>query len=137
MEWRREQFRIIDDSAEASVEVVWRLLAGTYWGQRRPRPIVEKLIQNSLCFCLFAGQEQIGFARVSTDYAVFSWLSDLVIADRYRGRGLGTWLIECVLTHPSLRETQFVVQTENAHRLYEKFGFKGSDKLMTKMPEEK
>jgi GNAT superfamily N-acetyltransferase len=137
MEWRQEGFRIIDDSAETSVEVVLRLLADTYWGRRRSRSIVEKLIQNSLCFSLFAGQEQIGFARVSTDYAVFSWLSDLVIADPYRGQGLGRWLIESVLTHPSLRGTQFVLQTENAHKFYEKFGFKGSDKLMTKMPAEK
>jgi hypothetical protein len=137
MEWRREAFRIVDDSAATRVEVVASLLANTYWGQRRPRTMVEKLIQNSLCFSLFAGEEQIGFARVCTDYAVFSWLSDLVIVDRYRDHGLATWLIDCILTHPSLRETQFVLQTENAHKLYEKFGFKGSDKLMMKMPPEK
>jgi GNAT superfamily N-acetyltransferase len=136
MEWKREQFRIVDDSTEINVDIVSHLLAGTYWGNRRPRAIIEKLIQNSLCFSLFSGQEQIGFARVATDYAVFSWLSGIVIADEYRNQGLGEWLIDCVLEHPSISQTQFVLQTRSAYRLYEKFGFKVSDKLMTRMPPE-
>ena len=134
MEWKREPFRIVDDSAEINVDIVLRLLAGTYWGHRRPRAIIEKLIQNSLCFSLFSGQEQIGFARVATDYTVFSWLSDLVIADAYRNQGLGEWLIDCILNHPSISQTQFVLQTRSAYRLYEEFGFEVSDKLMTRMP---
>ena len=134
MEWRREEFRIVDDPAETDVDIVSRLLARTYWGHRRPRAVVEKLIENSLCFSLFCGPEQIGFARVVTDYAVFSWLSDVVIADEYRNKGLGEWLVDCILKHPSISQTQFVLQTKSAYRLYEKSGFKGSDQLMTRMP---
>jgi GNAT superfamily N-acetyltransferase len=134
MEWKREQFRIVHDSAEINVNFVSRLLAETYWGHRRPRAIIDQLIQNSLCFSLFSGQEQIGFARVVTDYTVFSWLDDLVIADTYRNQGLGEWLLDCILKHPSISQTQFVLQTRNAYRLYEKFGFVVSDKLLTRMP---
>ncbi len=134
MEWKREEFRVVDDPAEINIEVVSRLLAETYWGHRRPRAIIEKLIQNSLCFSLFSNHEQVGFARVATDYTVFSWLSDLVIADAYRNQGLGEWMLDCILKHPSISETQFVLQTRNAYGLYEKFGFQASDKLMTRVP---
>jgi GNAT superfamily N-acetyltransferase len=134
MEWKRAAFRIVDGPSEVNVDVVSRLLAGTYWGDRRPRRVVEKLIQNSLCFSLFFGDEQIGFARVATDYTVFSWLSDLVIADEYRNQGLGAWLLACVVEHPEICQTQFVLQTSSAHRLYESFGFQASAKLMTRPP---
>jgi GNAT superfamily N-acetyltransferase len=134
MEWKREEFRVVDDPAEINIEVVSRLLAETYWGHRRPRAIIEKLIQNSLCFSLFSNHEQVGFARVATDYTVFSWLSDLVIADAYRNQGLGEWMLDCILKHPSISETQFVLQTRSAYGLYEKFGFQASDKLMTRVP---
>jgi GNAT superfamily N-acetyltransferase len=109
-------------------------LAKTFWGHRRPREVVEKLIQTSMCFSLFRDQEQIGFARVVTDYAVFSWLSDVVIKDGYRGRGLGGWLVECILEHPGIMGTQFVLQTTDAAGLYKKFGFQANEKLMTRKP---
>lgn len=134
MEWRRGNFRIVDDPDRMDLSVVARLLAGTYWGHRRPAAIIEKLVDNSLCFALLSDDEQIGFARVATDYTVFSWLSDLVIADEYRNRGLGRWLLGCVLEHPSVAKTQFVLQTSAAHALYESFGFERSEKLMTRMP---
>jgi len=134
MDWKRGSYRIVDGPAAVDLDVVSRLLAETYWGARRPRGVVEKLIDNSLCFSLLSGDEQIGFARVATDYTVFSWLSDLVIADEHRNQGLGEWLLRCVLEHPAIRQTQFVLQTSSAHRLYEKFGFEASAKLMSRSP---
>jgi GNAT superfamily N-acetyltransferase len=134
MEWDHSQFVISDDRSRVQVGVVADLLAKTFWGHRRPREVVEKLIQTSMCFSLFRRQEQIGFARVVTDYAVFSWLSDVVIRDGYRGRGLGEWLVECILEHPQIAGTQFVLQTTDAAGLYKKFGFQGNEKLMTRKP---
>jgi N-acetylglutamate synthase-like GNAT family acetyltransferase len=134
VEWHRDEFVISDDRSRAQVGVVADLLAKTFWGHRRPREVVEKLIQNSMCFSLLHQQEQIGFARVVTDFGVFSWLSDVVISDAYRGRGLGEWLIVCILEHPQISETQFVLQTTEAGGLYKKFGFHGNEKLMSRKP---
>jgi GNAT superfamily N-acetyltransferase len=125
---------ISDDRSRVQVEVVADLLAKTFWGHRRPREVVEKLIPTSMCFSLFRHREQIGFARVVTDYAVFSWLSDVVIKDSYRGRDLGEWLVSCILDHPKIAGTQFVLQTTDAAGLYKKFGFQVSEKLMTRKP---
>ncbi|HXZ35751.1 MAG TPA: GNAT family N-acetyltransferase [Thermodesulfobacteriota bacterium] len=134
MEWHRDEFVISDDLNRVQVEVVADLLAKTFWGHRRPREVVEKLIQTSICFSLFHQQWQIGFSRVVTDYAVFSWLSDLVLNEGYRGRGLGGWLIGCILEHPQISGTQFVLQTTYAAGLYKKFGFQANEKLMTRTP---
>ncbi len=125
---------ISDERSQVQVEVVADLLAKTFWGHRRPRAVVEKLIGNSMCFSLLCNQVQIGFARVVTDYAVFSWLSDVVIRDDYRGRGLGEWLVECILEHPRTAGTQFVLQTTDAAGLYKKFAFQANEKLMTRKP---
>jgi GNAT superfamily N-acetyltransferase len=134
VEWYRGEFVISDDRSRVQAEVVADLLAKTFWGHRRPREVVEKLIETSMCFSLFRHREQIGFARVVTDYAVFSWLSDVVIKDAYRGRGLGGWLVECILEHPRIAKTQFVLQTTDAAGLYKKFGFQANEKLMTRKP---
>jgi hypothetical protein len=134
VEWHRDEFVISDDRSRVQVGVVAELLAKTLWGHRRPRAVVEKLIQTSMCFSLLLQQEQIGFARVVTDFAVFSWLSDVVINDACRGRGLGRWLIGCILEHPQISGTQFVLQTTEAAGLYKKIGFQVSEKLMTRKP---
>lgn len=134
MEWHWDEFVITDDRSRVQVEVVAGLLAKTLWGHRRPREVVEKLIQTSMCFSLFSHQEQIGFARVVTDYTVFSWLSDVVIKDSYRGKGLGEWLVGCILDHPQIAGTQFVLQTTDAAGLYKRFGFEANEKLMTRRP---
>jgi N-acetylglutamate synthase-like GNAT family acetyltransferase len=134
VEWARDEFVISDDRSRVQVGVVADLLAKTLWGLRRPREVVEKLIQTSMCFSLFRHREQIGFARVVTDHAVFSWLSDVVIKDSYRGRGLGEWLVSCILEHPQISGTQFVLQTTDAAGLYKRFGFQANEKLMTRRP---
>jgi len=134
MEWHRDEFTISDDRDKVNINLVADLIFKTYWGHRRPRKVVERLVQNSVCFSLFHNSEQIGFARVVTDSTVFSWLSDVVIKDEYRGRGLGRWLMSCILSYPSISGTQFVLQTRSAYRLYENLGFYMSDKLMTREP---
>jgi len=132
MEWRRNGFALTDERTQVNIDTVARLLAGTHWGYRRPRPVVERLVENSLCFSLFRNTEQVGFARVVTDHTVFSWLSDLVISPELRGQGLGKWLLQCILDHPAISGTQVVLQTRDAHRLYENVGFQKNDKLMTR-----
>jgi len=132
VEWQQKGFIITDERAKVDIETVSLLLAGTHWGYRRPLPVVEKLVENSLCFSLFRNTEQVGFARVVTDHTVFSWLSDLVIAPELRGRGLGRWLLQCILDYPAISGTQFVLQTRDAHHLYVSSGFQQSDKLLTR-----
>ena len=123
-EWKRNQLVISTDPARLDVNAVHAFLSHAYWCEGIPREIVERALRNSLCFGLFDGDAQIGLARVVTDYATFAYLCDVYVLEGYRGRGLGKWLIECVMAHPQLQGLRrFNLVTRDAHKLYAPFGF--------------
>ncbi|MBO9732201.1 MAG: GNAT family N-acetyltransferase [Chitinophaga sp.] len=96
----------------------------SYWSQNIPFDIVEKSIAGSLCFGVYEGNRQIGFARVVTDGAVFAYLGDVYILEPYRGKGLSKFLMRTILAHPDLQGLRrFLLVTSDAHGLYRQFGF--------------
>ena len=52
----------------------------SYWAKNIPFEIVQRSIENSLCFGIYKNHEQVGFARWVTDKATFGWLCDVYIA---------------------------------------------------------
>ncbi|NKB36559.1 MAG: GNAT family N-acetyltransferase [Gammaproteobacteria bacterium] len=131
MEWTFGEYTLSDSQDKVVTETVYLLLQDTYWGVRRPREVIESMISHSLCFTLLKDKVQIGFGRAVTDYTVFTWLADIVIDERYRGQGLGKWMLGCMLEHPDIRDTHMVLQTRDAHKLYEKYGFTKNQALMS------
>ena len=131
MEWRKDEYLITDDRSKVQLEVVHRLLAATYWGDRRPREIVDRMVAGSICFSLYHGFKQIGFGRAITDRTTFTWVADIVVEPEFRGAGLGKWIMECLLEHPAIKGTQLVLQTRDAQGLYEQFGFSENSALMS------
>lgn len=124
MEIRRGKFTISTDPARLDVQAVHAYLTRSYWAEGIPLQTVAKSIRGSLCFGLFDGSRQIGFARVITDNATFAYLCDVYVLPDYRGQGSGKWLIEAVSSHPDLQGLRrFVLVTRDAHGLYAKFGF--------------
>ena len=95
----------------------------SYWARGRSRLVVEKSIQNSLCFGVFDAEKQVGFARLVTDIITFAWLSDVFIDEAYQDQGLGKWLIKTIVSHPDMKAMNFILlATSNAHQLYQKYG---------------
>jgi len=124
MEWTRDNFTITDDPQRLDREVIWRFLSSSYWAKNVPATTVDRSLANSLCFTLLDGTRQVGFARAVSDRATFAYLADVFVLDEYRGRGLGTWLVDCVLRHPDLQGLRrWILATRDAHGLYRKFGF--------------
>jgi GNAT superfamily N-acetyltransferase len=135
MEWIKDDFLITDDPCKVDLDITYKLLKETYWGHRRPRDVVSGMIKYSLCFSLLHDNKQIGFARAVSDYTVFSWIADVVIHPEHRGKGLGKWMLSCIIEHPKIRMTQMVLQTGDAHLLYKKYGFIHNTALMSRSPE--
>jgi GNAT superfamily N-acetyltransferase len=120
----RDGYVISNDPARLDREAIWRFLRTTYWSPGIAREVVERGIDNSLVFGLYAPDgAQAGFARVVTDRARFAWLADVFVLEEHRGRGLGVWLVETVVAHPELAGLRLVLGTADAHGLYERFGF--------------
>jgi len=117
-------YRISSDSSSMDVDAVHAYLTRSYWAEGISRELVAKAIEGSLCFGLFHGEPQIGFARVVTDRATFAYLCDVYVLEEHRGRGLGTCLMEAVTAHHDLQGLRrFLLATRDAHGLYRKLGF--------------
>ena len=107
----------------------------SYWAKGRSREKIEKSIENSLCFGVFTGKnQQVGFARVLSDYAVFAWIMDVFIIEDFRGKGLGKMLMAAITGHTDLQGLErWGLGTKDAHGLYEQFGFRKLKTPETKM----
>jgi GNAT superfamily N-acetyltransferase len=123
MEWFFKEFAIDDDNQKTDAEADYRLLKDTYWAKGRTLETVKVTVAHSHCFNVWKGGRQVGFARVVTDYAVFGWIADVIVDEKFRGQGLGKFLVKCICEHPKL-PYHLVLRTEDAHGLYEKYGFK-------------
>lgn len=125
MEWQKAPFSVSTDPSRLDLKRVHAFLSASYWAQGIPFEVVQKSVQNSLCFGLYRETSQIGFARVVSDYATFAYLGDVYVEPEWRHQGLAQWLMSCVLAHTQLQGLRrFCLGTRDAHELYKKFGFK-------------
>ena len=124
-EHRRGQFRISTDRSRLNLDTIHAFLTECYWAKGIPKDVIARSIQHSLCFGLYEEGKQIGFARVISDYATYAYIGDVFVLNEYRGQGLGRWLMQCIMQHPSLQGLRrWSLQTRDAHGLYEHFGFR-------------
>lgn len=118
-------FRISTNKQLLDTDMIYQYLSEeSYWAKDIPRSIVERSIENSLCFGVYEGSKQIGFARMVTDQATFAYLADVFILPAWRKQGHSKWLMEMVMAHPGLQGLRrMVLATMDAHGLYKQFGF--------------
>ncbi len=117
-------YKISTDKAKLELDMIHEYLAdSSYWAKGRSLDIVRKSVEYSLCFGIYKGKEQAGFARAVSDYATFAWVADFFILDEYRGEGLGKWLIETIVAYPELQGLKnILLATQDAHELYRNYG---------------
>jgi len=125
----RGEFLISSDADRIDVDMVHRFLTQeSYWARGIAKHTVERSLRHSLCFgvydCAGPKEEQIGFARVISDFSRIAYLADVFILASYRRQGLGKWLISCILAHAELQGLgRWMLHTKDARSLYERFGF--------------
>lgn len=124
MNYQNGEYSVTTNPNAVDIDAVHLLLSQTYWAKNRPLSTIAKSVENALCFSLFHGDKQIGLIRVITDGAVFAYLCDVVIAEAYRGKGLGKWMLDCVLKHPELQGVPYWhLITADAQEFYRQIGF--------------
>lgn len=118
-------YELSTDPARLNIDRVEALLHASYWATERPRAVIERSIAGSLCMGAYQRADglQVGFARLVTDYATFGWLCDVFVDPIARGQKLGVAMVEALVTLPEVRGLNLVLQTADAHKLYERFGF--------------
>jgi GNAT superfamily N-acetyltransferase len=118
-------FEVSTDQTRLDIPMIYRFLSEqSSWAVGISHSIVERAIENSLCFGGYLDGRQVAFARVVTDFATCATLVDMFVVPEYRGQGYGKQLVATVLRHPSLqRLRRFTLATHDAHGLYARFGF--------------
>jgi GNAT superfamily N-acetyltransferase len=129
MIWRRDEYELTDDKTRMDVTAVKALLDTSYWAAGRSPELHARAIEQSVCFGLFHGGQQVGFARAVTDFSTFTYFCDVILAPEHRGRGLGKWLVDTMLAHPELQTVTQCLRTRDAHTLYERHGFERTEYL--------
>ena len=131
LEYYRDDLVISTDKSKLQINIIHGFLQNMYWCKNIPIEVVKKSIEHSLVYGIYGKKDQIGFARVITDYATFAYLADVFVINQYRGKGLSKWLMECILDNPELKTLRtWMLKTKDAHGLYAQFGF-----IRTKTPE--
>ena len=118
-------FEVSTDQSRLDIPMIYRFLSEqSSWAVGISRPIVERAIENSLCFGGYLNDRQVAFARVITDFATFANLVDVFVVPEHRGHGYGKQLVAAVLRHPSLQGLRrFTLATSTCPGLYAQFGF--------------
>jgi nitroimidazol reductase NimA-like FMN-containing flavoprotein (pyridoxamine 5'-phosphate oxidase superfamily)/GNAT superfamily N-acetyltransferase len=124
-EQTRDGYTVSTDPRRIDFALVARFLAeDSYWARGMDVHHHRLALGHSVCFGLYGDGGQLGFARVMTDYGRFALLADVFVTPAARGKGLGKWLVSCVLEHPELAKVpRWMLGTADAHGLYERFGF--------------
>ena len=121
-----QDFRISTNRADLDLAMIHQFLSEqTTWAKGIPLSVLQRAMENSLCFGGFIGHSQVAFARVISDYATFANLVDVFVLPEHRGKGFSKLLMQAVFNHPQLQGLRrFSLATSNAHGLYAQFGFK-------------
>jgi len=132
------QCEVRETLAAAQVDDLMALYADEWWTRDRTRADVERMLADS--DLLFVGTEAgseslVGFARVLTDHTYVALVLDVIVAPAYRGRGLGSLLVESICSAPQLRSVErFELTCQPDHiPFYRNWGFTesvGNSRLM-------
>jgi GNAT superfamily N-acetyltransferase len=121
----KEGYSISTDKSKLQLDVIHGFLSKSYWAKDISPEKVKLSIEHALCFGVYHGNKQVGFARVVTDYAVIAYVGDVFIIEEERGKGLSKLLMENIVGHPQLQGLRrIILATRDAHGLYSLYGFK-------------
>lgn len=116
--------KISTDKSKLQVEVIHQFLTNSYWAKGRTLNEVKKTLENSLCFGVYKGNEQVGFARILSDYTIYAYIMDVFILPEYRGKGYSKQLMKAIEEDPQLKSCKvWMLKTSDAHGLYKQFGY--------------
>lgn len=120
-----DEFHISTNKSLLDIDAIHGFLSTkAYWCMNIPRERVEASIRNSLCFGVYQGLRQIGFARVISDFATIAYLGDVYILEEHRRKGLSKKLMTTIMNHEDLRGLRrWILLTSDAHELYRQFGW--------------
>jgi GNAT superfamily N-acetyltransferase len=118
-----------DDRERVDIDAVHHYLCHeSYWARGRSRGEVLKTVAGAArVIGCYDGSDQVGFARVISDEVHIAYLCDVYVLEGHRGAGIGVELVREAVENGPHRGLRWWLATEDAHGLYERFGFEPPD----------
>jgi len=125
MKYRNGDYEIDTDKRRLDLSRIHTFLSTeSYWARSRTLEQTLTAVENSLCFGVYRGKVQVGFARLITDRATFAYVGDVFVVEEHRGKGLSKWLMKVISEQPDLQcLRRWLLATRDAHGLYEQFDY--------------
>jgi N-acetylglutamate synthase-like GNAT family acetyltransferase len=97
----------------------------TFWAKNRTQEDITIAIENSNpVVTVWDNQRLIGCARATSDGVFRATIWDVVIHPDYQGFGLGSKLVETLISHPHLNRVERIyLTTTHQQNFYKKIGF--------------
>lgn len=130
----REDYRLNDEAQTFDVPAIAALLQTTYWAGHRSVEQIAESLTHSTCLALTRNGVTLGFVRAISDHSVNSYICDFIVAPEYAGQGLGTWMLETLMAHPTMVRTNQLLITKDAMAFYEQHGFQPHPYVCMKRP---
>ena len=116
-----------------------------FWAKTRNKNQIRSLLAGSkVIISLWSGNRIVGFGRATTDGIYRAVLWDIVVADDLQGKGLGSKVVNALLTAPSIKTVEKIyLMTTHSKEFYLQIGFRecseqnllirtGCNKVLTK-----
>ncbi|MEH2068803.1 MAG: GNAT family N-acetyltransferase [Nostoc sp.] len=123
------QIQFSDRKSEIDLYQLQELLnISAFWAKGRSIEDLSIAIANSEpVISVWDTQRLIGFARATSDGIYRATIWDVVIHPEYRNSGLGSNLVETILSHPRMRWVERVyLMTTHQQEFYKKIGFQSN-----------
>lgn len=129
-------YELDDDRGRIDLDVVHSYLSEeAYWARGRTRERQAELNRAAarVVGCYREGR-QTGYARAISDGVSLAYLADLFVLPEARGRGLGAEIVRELVEQGPLASLRWLLHTEDAHGLYERFGFRAPTRSVLERP---
>lgn len=124
-------FHLIEALTQSQLLDLHALYEKEWWTQGRSFDDVRIMIENSSMIVGFVDNKGklAAFCRILTDFVFRATIYDVIVAEAFRGRGLGRKLMDVVSQHPRLQRvnTIWLCCLPEMVPFYEKWGFEVCD----------
>ncbi|WP_231607388.1 GNAT family N-acetyltransferase [Fictibacillus sp. 18YEL24] len=121
-------FTVVEELNDNQLEELHSLFKNEWWTQNRQPSEIKQMVNNSgvvIGLINDESKELVGFARVITDTLYRAFIFDVIAKESYRNSGIGTILMNNILSHPLVKDVDRVELycPDRLISYYEKFGF--------------
>lgn len=120
--------KIIETLTEDDIKHLYHLYQQEWWTKGRKMDDIKKMLKHTSIVIGIQDShvnELIGFGRVLTDYVYKALVLDIVVKESYRKKGVGKYLMNCIIQQPSLQRVRHfeLYCKPEMEKFYESFGF--------------